>query len=157
MLRNLALLSLLLAGFILAPDAKAGICADEVCAELFESNGAAYLQLSSSNPQAKAAGIAPILVDGTGSPEDPRHFIDAFTGSGFGCTGGLAPSGGTPATPGAGTSTSMACSIQNSRGDLWRISIVITWFWNADLGQWEVGNIEANAKLIKASFQNQVQ
>lgn len=89
-------------------------------------------------------------------PDQMPILLDAFNGGGFDCSGGVSPSTGTGATGGSAQTTNMTCGFQNSNGDYWRVSITITWRYNAANGRWEVADIDVQAKLIKAQFQNQV-
>lgn len=83
--------------------------------------------------------------------------VDTFRAGGFDCFGRLAPDEGDGGVHGQGLSTNFTCNFQNTNGDVWRISISITWFHDGATGSWELGEISADAKQIKSRFQNQVE
>lgn len=152
-MRVLLLLCVVMAGVWASP-ARAEICDNSVCFDLFESNGGLFAQLSSSSSAKASPGLVSVEAVDFG-PEQYAEFVNGFAG-GFDCTGQLAPGDGEAGTPGATTTLGYNCQFQNTNGDTWRISIVITWFWNAQAGRWEVSDIQASSKLIKANYQNQV-
>jgi hypothetical protein len=139
---------------VAAMPASAAVCVEDICIDLTHSSGGVFASLTSHSSTKASPGLVAIEYDPT---IDPGIFVGAFNDGGFNCNGSLSPAAGTPTGPGASTTTHLGCDFQLATGDNWHISILITWFFNTAIGQWEVGDIQAGAKQIKSPFQNQVE
>ena len=131
---------------------QAQTCDQEACISLFESAGNVMAEVASAD-QTKHYGFSAVDID---IPfEDRPILISEFNAAGFSCNGGLGVPQGTAGAGGQTYSTSMTCSFQNSNGQTWRVTVTISWMYNAALGKWEIADIVTSAKLIKGG--NQVQ
>ncbi len=151
--------TLLLLGLASFP-AKAEVCSDGVCVDLFQSTGGLFATLTwDSTVKASPTGGGDIVGVGVAGvdPDTYPILLSAFESGGFGCSGGIAPSSGGGATHGATQSVSMACDFQNPDGSTWVITITITWVFDGNTAKWQIAEAKADARLIKAQFQNQVQ
>lgn len=146
-----ALFTLVLA-LVLPTAAIAQTCDDQACVNLFESAGNIMGEVNSSDGT-KHFGLTQLETD------IPLHdrpiLIGHFNSAGFGCFGGMSVPTTVAAVGGVTYSTAMTCSFQNSNGQTWRVTITITWVYNAEARKWEIADMRSEARLIKTG--NQVQ